>query len=86
MNDSLPYPYRGHRGQVGSAAWSPDGRRIASSSEDETVQIWDAAGGKHLLTYREQTPVDVVTWSPDGTRLASSGEDGTVQVWQPPRS
>jgi eukaryotic-like serine/threonine-protein kinase len=34
--------YRGHSAQVTSVSWSPDGQRIASSSEDGTVQLWQA--------------------------------------------
>ncbi len=34
--------YRGHSGQVTSVTWSPDGRLIASGSEDGTVQVWRA--------------------------------------------
>ena len=37
---------------VFAAAWSPDGTRIASGSDDKTVQVWDAADGKPLLTFR----------------------------------
>jgi len=34
--------YRGHAGPVTSVTWSPDGQRIASGSEDGTVQLWQA--------------------------------------------
>jgi WD40 repeat protein len=34
--------YRGHSAQVTSVSWSPQGQRIASSSEDGTVQLWQA--------------------------------------------
>jgi WD40 repeat protein len=34
--------YRGHRGAVNAVAWSPDGKRIASGSDDATVQVWVA--------------------------------------------
>jgi WD40 repeat protein len=34
--------YRGHSAQVLSVVWSPDGQKVASGSEDGTVQIWRA--------------------------------------------
>ena len=37
--------YRGHSNTVTGAAWSPDGKRIASGSMDKTVQVWDVADG-----------------------------------------
>jgi WD40 repeat protein len=67
---------------VNAVAWSPDGRRIASASRDETVQVWDAANGKALLSYNGHTDwVLAVAWSPDGRRIASASRDETVQVW-----
>jgi hypothetical protein len=32
----------GHNGSVGSVGWSPDGTRLATASQDETVRVWDA--------------------------------------------
>jgi len=76
------YTYRGHSAGVIGVAWSPDGTRIASASNDGTVQVWDAANGGHVYTYRGHTGrVNAVAWSPDGKRLASGSADFTVQVW-----
>ncbi len=63
-------------------AWSPDGTRLATGSWDGTAKVWDAAGGRELLTLKGHTShVRSVSWSPDGTRLATGSEDGTAKVW-----
>jgi len=83
---TLLYTYRGHSSYVFAVAWSPDSKGIASGSDDQTVQVWDAANGGHVYIYRghsEFVPefVVAVAWSPDGKRIASGGADQTVQVW-----
>jgi WD40 repeat protein len=79
---SLPYTYKGHTGYVSSVAWAADGKRIASTGHDMTVQVWDTSSGKRLLTYRGHTRVvSSVAWSADDKRIASAGYDETVQVW-----
>lgn len=74
--------YHGHTREVKAVTWSPDGQRIASGGDDQTVQVWDATGGKRFYTYSSDYPgVNSVAWSPDGRRIASGGEGGIVQVW-----
>jgi serine/threonine protein kinase len=77
--------YQGHRDKVHMLAWSPDGKLIASSSLDETLQIWLSNTGNHILTYHNNVlQPQVLAWSPDGTYLASTGGllSETVQVWE----
>src|SRR5260221_232197 len=79
---SALYTYRGHSASVSAVAWSPNGKHIASASDDGTVQVWDAANGGHLYIYRGHTDhVNAASWSPDGKRIASGSDDFTVQVW-----
>jgi WD40 repeat protein len=80
--------FRGILSAIDSISWSPDSSKIASSSEDGTVQVWDAFTGDTITTYRghinNNVPFAVlrVAWSPIGNRIASSGVDETVQVWE----
>jgi WD40 repeat protein len=72
-----------HDGAVHCAAFSPDGRRIASSDADGWVKVWDAQTGDELLKFRayEDDHARSVAFSPDGQRLATASWDGTVKTW-----
>jgi hypothetical protein len=82
LQSGLRAIFRGHELVVADICWSPDGKRLASGSCDQTVRVWDAASGAQLLCLEgHEKEVLAVSWSADGRRLASASVDGTVRVW-----
>jgi hypothetical protein len=71
-----------HVSEVYHVAFSPDGRQIATASDDSTAAIWDASTGAQIVSLPHDTWVRHVAFSPDGRRLATAGSDDIVRVWE----
>jgi WD40 repeat protein/tRNA A-37 threonylcarbamoyl transferase component Bud32 len=61
-------------------AWSPDGRRLAASSADGTIQVLSLDGAPPVVLQGHAGPVYGLAFV-DGSRLVSAGEDGSVRSW-----
>lgn len=74
----------GHSDAVTGTAFSPASRaRLASSSSDGTIRLWNTRSWQPVGQLSEQPEVSDVAWGPDGYTLASSSSwrSGTVALW-----
>jgi uncharacterized protein (TIGR03067 family) len=84
---ALAHTLKGHTDWVTGAAFSGDGRTIATCSIDQTIKLWDVeTGGEGPVLGRHDCPVWCVAFSPDGKTVASGGGGGSnaltsVRLW-----
>src|SRR5437764_447015 len=72
----------GHTDAVAAAAFSPDGKRVLTGSEDRSARLWDAATGKFVAILAERPgSVMAVAFSTDGTHVLTGSWDKTAQLW-----
>ena len=62
-------------------AFSPDGTRVATGSDDGSARVFDAATGDEVARCDHDDTVRSVAFSPDGTRVATGSDDGSARVF-----
>jgi WD40 repeat protein len=71
-----------HEARVNDVAFSLDGSRILTASEDGTARLSSNADGKELAVFRgHEAPVTHASLSADGRRVLTTSADGTARVW-----
>jgi WD40 repeat protein len=72
----------GQDSRINSAAFSPDGSRIVTASNDRTARIWDATTAMEIVVLRgHDHVVNSAAFSPDGLRIVTASEDQTARIW-----
>jgi WD40 repeat protein len=68
-------------GPVRTLAYSPDGKRLAASCDDNAIRLWDPAAATVAAVLRgHEKPAGLLSYSPDGRRLVSRAGDG-LRLW-----
>jgi serine/threonine protein kinase len=74
--------FQGHTKEITCVAFSPQGNRAISGSEDRSVRLWDLRSGKGLLTMtKHESKVMTVGISPNGSFALSGGRDSRLILW-----
>jgi WD40 repeat protein len=75
-NQDIPSTY------INDIAFSPDGTRVVTSSQDKTARIWDSNTANTVAILSGHTD-DVMNaaFSPDGTRVVTTSRDKTARIW-----
>jgi WD40 repeat protein/energy-coupling factor transporter ATP-binding protein EcfA2 len=71
-----------HDGRINAVAFSPEGKYLATASEDRTARVMKIDTGMELLHAALGGAVRTVAYSPDGRHVAAGCDDGTVQLME----
>ncbi len=74
--------FKGHHKTIHAIAFSPDGKYIATASDDNTVKIWRRSDGHRIETLKHSDDVLAVTFSNNSKIIASGGRDNVVKTWE----
>jgi WD40 repeat protein len=72
---------RQHQGPVRQALFTPKGDQIVSTGDDKTIKLWNAADGKEVKSFTNDSAITHLGLSADATKIATAGADKNVKIW-----
>lgn len=74
--------FSGHQKGISTVAWNPRRPIFVSTSQDNTLRLWDAESASEIMVIRDSAGMGAsCDWSPDGSCVVSNAFDGTIKVW-----
>jgi hypothetical protein len=71
----------GHTANVFEVAFSPDGKRLATASDDGSIRIWNVTNGESQVTFTPGAAAYHMTFSADARTITTTEADGRIKVW-----
>lgn len=73
-----------HLQTITNVSFHPTTNKIASSSLDGSVHLWNLDGSVRCYKFSGHTDaVNCVNWSPSGDLMVTASSDRTVRIWRP---
>lgn len=74
---------KGHSCNINSVSFSHDNEHLISTSDDETIKIWELKKGNCLQTLKGHGDFSIfASFNPNGEEIISTSFDQTIRVWK----
>ena len=74
--------FNGHVAPVNSVAFSADGTKVLTGTDDGTARLWNALTGTEIEKFTGHTDlISAVAFSPEGAKVLTGSYDGTARLW-----